>query len=169
MKCWVVADTSVLIDLMDMGALSVFFQLPHTIATTDIVLAEFSRKDQSAVLQECVDKRQLRILGFTAAELEQLAQFPTVRKLHSIADRSVLWQSIQLQATLLTADKKLRHEAEDHGVEVRGSIGVVNELVEQGLVGPETAIKLLQRLLSANSLAPKGIIQEWIMLYQRRL
>jgi predicted nucleic acid-binding protein len=168
MKCWVVADTSVLIDLMDMGALPVFFQLPHTIATTDIVQAEFGWKEQREVLQEFVVKGQLRILVFTAAELEQLAQLPTVRKLHSIADRSVLWQSMQLQATLLTADKKLRHEAEDQGVDVKGSIGVVDALLEHGLVSSTKAIEYLQTLLRVNTSAPRDVIEGRIRLYQGR-
>jgi hypothetical protein len=53
---------------------------------------------------------------------------------------------LQLNATLLTCDKKLPTEAEGHAIEVRGSIWVIEQGVENGFGRMKCAFKEPQHL-----------------------
>ncbi|MCK9414664.1 MAG: hypothetical protein M0Q53_20350 [Prolixibacteraceae bacterium] len=52
----------------------------------------------------------------------------------SFPDRTVLWKAKQFKCALLTCDSTLRKKAEAHGLEVRGSIWVIKQLIEDGIV-----------------------------------
>lgn len=67
----------------------------------------------------------------------------------------------------LIGDKKLRNEAEEHGVEVHGSIWVITSLVNDGLIGKEKGIHLLESLKNVNSSLPFEEIDKLIRLYKK--
>ena len=46
MEKFVVSDTNIFIDLMNIGVLDMFFQLPWEIHTTDMVISEFKNEEQ---------------------------------------------------------------------------------------------------------------------------
>ena len=66
----------------------------------------------------------------------------------------------------MTGDKKLRKEAEDHGVEVHGTLWVIVTLVENGLIDRNTGIELLKLLKKVNSSLPFDEIGKLIRKYK---
>lgn len=66
----------------------------------------------------------------------------------------MLWKAIQLQCPLLTCDKKLKDEANDHGVEVHGSVWVVAKLREENIISDGKTIELLEKLKIENNRLP---------------
>jgi predicted nucleic acid-binding protein len=66
----------------------------------------------------------------------------------------MLWKSIQLNSTLLTCDRKLKLEAKEHGLEVHGSIWVIEKLEEENILDKSKAIILLEKLKTVNDRLP---------------
>ena len=69
---------------------------------------------------------------------------------------------MQLNCPLLTGDKKMREIAEEMGLEVHGSIWVIDELVGSNLISPDKAVMLLEQLIVTNSWLPKNEIEKRI-------
>jgi predicted nucleic acid-binding protein len=63
---------------------------------------------------------------------------------------------------MLTGDRKMREIAEEVGIEVRGSIWIIDELLKNDLITPEKAISLLEQLMFTNSRLPKNEIERRI-------
>ena len=59
-----------------------------------------------------------------------------------------------MDCPLLTGDKKLRLEAEDQGIEVHGTIWVIESLVENEMISKAKGIQLLESLKHVNSSLP---------------
>ena len=74
----------------------------------------------------------------------------------------MLWKSIQLKCSLLTCDRKLKLEAKEHGVEVHGSIWVIEKLVEENILDKSKAIALLDQLKTVNDRLPMEEIDKVI-------
>jgi predicted nucleic acid-binding protein len=61
-----------------------------------------------------------------------------------------------LGVTLLTGDRHLRKVAEQEGVEVHGTLSVLDEMVRLGVVAPAGAAEALERMLERGSRLPKA-------------
>ena len=94
--------------------------------------------------------------------------FNTSKSFKGITDKSVLWKSLTLNCPLLTGDKKLRKEAEELGIEVHGSIWVIDTLVKKGLIDREKGIELLNKLKRLNSSLPIKEIDKLIRQYKNK-
>ncbi len=75
---------------------------------------------------------------------------------------------MQLDATLLTCDKKLRTEAEGHAIEVRGSIWVIEQLVENGIINCTRGIGHLEELKMTNNRLPVELIDTLIRQWKNK-
>ncbi len=158
----VVTDVSVLFDLYAIGKLTEFFKLDWEIIITDFVYNEILRSDQRKVFEKFIRSGNLIILRISSKEVMEIIRFKTRLSIRSIADRTILWKALQLDATLLTCDKKLRKEAEGHDLEVRGSIWVITELVDKGIVNKTEGRQLLENLKTKNDRLPVERIDEQI-------
>jgi len=72
-----------------------------------------------------------------------------------------------LECLLLTGDRKLRVEAEDHEIEVHGTIWVIESLVEKDLINKAKGIQLLESLKQVNSSLPFEEIERLIRLFRK--
>jgi predicted nucleic acid-binding protein len=63
---------------------------------------------------------------------------------------------------MLTGDKKMREIAENIGIEVHGSVWVIDKLINSDLISTEKAIELLEQLLKTNSWLPRNEIERRI-------
>lgn len=160
-----VTDVSVFFDLYEIQVLPEFFALDWEIYTTGFVYNEILQADQKEVFEVFERSKQLKILNFSAEEEQEVRHFKTRLNIRSIADKTILYKALQLEAVLLTCDKKLRKEAEGHALEVRGSIWVIVQLVEKDIVPKTRGIELLEKLKTTNTRLPFSeidkLIQEW--------
>ena len=157
-----ITDTNVFFDLMNIEALPEFFGLDFEICTTDFVVNEILRLEQAEQIQNFIRSKQLTVINFSADEIEEVVNLKTKRTLRRIADKSVLWKALQLKCTLLTADKSLRNEAEENGLEVHGSIWVVLLMVDSNLLSVVKGIELFEKLKIVNDSLPKEEIEKLI-------
>jgi len=163
----VVTDVSVFFDLFEIQVLPEFFALGWEIHTTDFVYNEILQADQKEVFEVFERSKRLKILSFTSEEEMQVLNFKTKLSIRSIADKTILWKALQLEATLLTCDRKLRKEAEGHAIEVRGSIWVIEQLVENGIINSTRGISLLENLKMTNNRLPFDLIDKLIRQWKK--
>ena len=158
----IITDTNIFFNIISIGALPEFFSLDYEIYTTIFVTEEIRRSDQKDAIEVFIRAKEIIVIEFTAEEIEEIYGFRTNRYFKGITDKSILWKSLQLDCPLLTGDKKLRKEAEEQGVEVHGSIWVIKNLVENGLIDKEKGIQLLESMKKVNPSLPLDKIDRLI-------
>lgn len=163
----IITDTNVFFDIISIGALPEFFSLDFEIYTTVFVIEEVKRSDQREAVEMFIRAKEINVINFSAEEIEEISVFVTERTFKGITDKSVLWKSLKLGCLLLTGDRKLRLEAEGHGVEVHGTIWIITSLVEDGLIDKLRGIDLLELLKEVNSSLPFDEIDNLIKAYKR--
>lgn len=158
----IITDVSVLFDLYQLGILPEFFALKAEISTTSFVYNEIVVANQVIEFEVYKRSQKLNIILLTEEDQEAVNQFTTKRNLKSLPDKTMLWKSIQLSCALLTCDRKLKLEAKEHGVEVHGSIWVIEKLVEENILDKSIAIVLLEKLKTVNDRLPMEEIDKVI-------
>lgn len=163
----IITDTNVFFDIIGIGALPEFFSLDYEIYTTVFVIQEIKQSDQKEAIEFFIRLKELSVVQFTTEEIEEIQRFKTVKKFKGITDKSVLWKSLQLGSILLTGDRKLRIEAEAHGLEVHGSIWVIKSLVENDTISKSKGIQLLESLKQVNTSLPFSEIDKFIKDFKK--
>lgn len=158
----IITDVSVLFDLYQLEILPELFALQAEISTTSFVYNEIVIANQVVEFEVYKRSQKLNIIMLTDEEQDAVNQFPTKRSLKSLPDKTMLWKSIQLKCSLLTCDRKLKLEAKEHGVEVHGSIWVIEKLVEENILDKSKAIALLDQLKTVNDRLPMEEIDKVI-------
>jgi len=158
----IITDTNVLFDVIKIGALPEFFSLDYDICTTVFVIEEIKPSGQRELVDTFIRAKKLTVIEFTGEEIEEVMNFDIANGLKRFTDKSVIWKSVQLNCPMLTGDKKMREIAVKIGIEVHGSIWVIDELLNTGLISSEKAIELLEQLLMTNSWLPRNEIEKKI-------
>jgi predicted nucleic acid-binding protein len=163
----VVTDTNVIIDLLEVDALSEFFALPFEIYTTDFVMAEILDEAHKDLLDVFKRSKQLTILESSSEEIIAMNTMQVRPSLKRIADRSAFWKAKELRAMLLTGDRNLRKVAEANGLEVHGILWVVECLVRKTIISKKSATDLLSNLQEINPWLPRKEVEEMIEVLLR--
>lgn len=132
-------DTNILIDLAELELLDAFSQLNAYLYTTDLVVAEIQNSKQREKVQEFINVGILKVLSL---ESEEITEIYTIREENSgltIEDCSVWFAARKYKGTLLTGDAKLRKQASQKGIDVRGILYVFDELVNNHILLKKTA------------------------------
>jgi len=124
----VVNDASILIDLIDINLIYKFFDLGFIFYTTGYVISELSDYE---IIGELVHANRLRVQNPDAEEQLQIGQLNADYNNLSIHDCSCLWLSEKKSAIMLTGDKALTRAGKKIGMEVHGSLWILDELVKK--------------------------------------
>jgi predicted nucleic acid-binding protein len=165
----IITDTNVFFDIINIGALPEFFSLDLEICTTAFVNAEIKQPRQREMVDAFIRSKKLTVYNFSAEEIEDVQNFETTKSLKRFTDQSVIWKSLQIQCPMLTGDKKMRDIAEKMGIEVHGSLWVINELISKELITDEKALTLIEELKKTNDWLPKNEIEKMVILLKRRI
>ena len=157
-----VIDASVLIDLEKGGLFSVAVRLVAEWLMPDLIAEEFLAAPASLGLPA----------GMFSLELcpEQVAEASAVRAQHrslSLQDASALALARSLGAMLLAGDGPLRRIAGEAGLNVHGTLWVLDELVARCIVNGSRAADALEAMISAGSRLPEGPCQDRIGRWRR--
>jgi len=158
----IITDTNVLFDVIKIGALPEFFSLDYDICTTVFVIEEIKPSFQRELIDTFIRAKKLTVFEFTGEDIEEVVNFDIVNGLKRFTDKSVIWKSVKLNCPMLTGDKKMREIAENIGIEVHGSVWVIDKLINSDLISTEKAIELLEQLLKTNSWLPRNEIERRI-------
>ncbi len=155
-----VIDTNILIDFYRGNLLEALFAFPFAFLAPDVIIAEL----------EIPDGQQLLDWGLQSASLggEQVAAVLALAAVHrgpSINDLFALILARAIAAPLLTGDRSSRQLAESEGIEVHGSLWLLDELVRLTIITPAQASAGLERMIAHGSRLPKKEcqmrIQQW--------
>ena len=148
-----VLDASVILDLINLDLLDKLFHFDTDVAITPSILLEITSEPHKSKVQMCIDKG--KILLRTDGLLENIntlyEKFPGL----SYADCSVLEVAIRINAMVLSSDGLLRKVIKKHGLNIKGTLGVIKDLHEKKLIETEVAISKLEKYLKINQRAPK--------------
>lgn len=155
-----VSDTNIWIDFERAGLLEEIFRLSFEFCTTDFVCEEL--KAPSA---EVLEGLGLRIISIQSKEIPAL--YPLRGELNnaSLADVSCFYVARRDGRPLLTGDGRLRQAAAAAGLEIRGTLWLLDMLVEHAVISPDRAATALEQMLASRARLPeeecRGRIEMW--------
>ena len=135
-----VTDTNVWIDLEAAGLIELAFQLPLDLQAPDVVVAELVRPAGENLIRQGLKEREL-----TGAEVLEVALLAVRHRRPSRVDLFALALARSEKAVLLTGDRHLREAAEGEGVEVHGTLWLIDLMIRESLLSPEEADRRLQQ------------------------
>ena len=145
---YISSDTNVWIDFYTIGAVHLPFKLSCTYLMWDVAIADEVRSPEGL-------REELVSDGLVPAKISEdefwLADSYTDRYAGiSVYDAAALAIAKSRGIALMTGDRRLRHAAADEGVEVTGTIGVLDRLRDEGIVGLKEYRAHIAALLAAN-------------------
>lgn len=144
-----ISDANVLIDMEAGGLLELMFQLPFEFKVSDMLFVDELSHRHSHLLD----------LGLRQAELTSESVMDAMRMTHvytgpSRYDCFSLALAKQEGCPLLTGDGDLRRAAQKEAVIVKGTIWLVEQMVEQSLINKTAAKAAYQLMQDAGSRLP---------------
>src|SRR5579863_7015415 len=150
-----ISDANILIDMEDGNLIPVIFQLPYEIAVPDILFELELRERHSHLLQAGLKVKSLNSESVRKTEF-LIQQYPRP----SMMDHSALALALQERSPLLTGDKDLRVAAKKEGVEVHGTIWIIEELLNQKIIQKAQAKRSFDAMRVKGSRLPWGDIEK---------
>lgn len=159
-----VKDACVLIDLANGGLLEAWFQLGIETHTTDLVIRQVKSDEHWQAVSGFVKAGLLHVATLSGEQmgrmLNELGGLPV-----GIEDQTALFLAMDLDAILLTGDRRLRLEGLKRQVEVRGVLWILDQLVAKRVIAPRLAAEKLRVMLDEGARLPEDEcrkrIREW--------
>lgn len=162
-----VNDANIFIDLLEIDLIDTFFKLKLDLHTTDLVLNELDYAQQ-VVMKKYIYKDGLTVKVMSTIELENIKVLGMQSGKLSPQDVSVYIYAKQINAMILTSDRRLRNEAESKGFEVHGVLWVFEQLLEEKLMKPKKATEKLKELMKINTWLPTDECEKRIDIWAKR-
>ena len=153
-------DTNILIDFYEIGLLDALMELNLEMHTTDFVVAELVVEEQLDWLDELIDGKKLQVAGFSGVEVFELIQKESNNPGLSLTDCSAWHWAEKNNSILLTGDAQLRQVATKSGVEVHGSIWLLDEMLREGILTEVQACRAIKKLRLKNRRLPKKELEK---------
>jgi len=160
-----ISDANIIIDVIAGGLVDDLFQLDYTFGTPDI-LFEKELKDQhpeiiSAGLQV------LELNAETVAYASSVFNADVTDRV-SLMDCVALALARQENCTLLTGDARLRKHAETESIEVKGTLWIVQQLLDNKLIDTDKAEDAYQKMRNDGSRLPEKEITKQLKAYRNK-
>lgn len=152
----VVNDACLLIDLIDIDLFDQFLRLDLQAHITLSVLSELEGDEYYKPIQESINRGKLKLNKLTAddqSEIEHLMYKHSSRL--SEPDCSCLYLAQKMNATILTCERLLTQTAKSIGIDVHGSLWVLDQLIYSSIIPKKIAHRKLVELMSINNRLPK--------------
>lgn len=129
-----ISDANIIIDMEEGGLIDLLFSLPHCFKVPDLMYYDELEEQHKILIERGLVLGELtaETLGY-AIGLAERASGP------SRNDCFALCLAKQEDCPLLTGDRALRELAQSEGVEVKGTIWIVEEMIHHGLMTTEEA------------------------------
>ena len=154
-------DANILLDFIAGDIVDTLFLLPFDFLTSDIVVVEISRSYSDIQLKQM----GLNILELDEATVLEMYSFKQQHIDLSIEDISIYFLSLKYKAIIISGDGPLRTLADVSLVEYHGTLWLLEELVQQGILSPRGAAEALRTMLSNKRWLPRAesekLIKKW--------
>jgi len=141
----------------DCGLTQVMLGLPYQFLIPDILFYEELEESHPDLLEQGLTP--LELSGESMIKAQELG---SIYINPSRNDCIALAASIQEECTLLTGDKALRNAAKKEGVKIKGTIWIVEELINNGLINKQTAIRAFDIMKEAGSRLPWDKVEKML-------
>lgn len=156
-------DTSVLVDLAKISALEKLLGWEAQWLSLDLVIAEFEEEAGDSERYQLTQMgAHLVILGLSGNELLAASKPDCQPKVNSITDKALIKKAIESKYILLTGDKTLRKAAENKGLEVHGSIWVIDEMHRLKVIDEAQLFSTFEKLKRSNPRLPQDELDKRI-------
>lgn len=137
-------DTNIWIDLKHVNLVEEVFKLPFEIGATDILFnEELMDRDGELLL-----KNNIKIIEMTTEELLETGELLNSTTGVGFNDLTTLVVSDKRDYTLVTGDGNLRKIAQRKNVRLKGSIWILDQLVENNIISKPRGVKACEDFLS---------------------
>ena len=157
-----VTDTNVWIDLRVGNLLDNVFGLDAHWMIPDLVGRELGTDRKELLVEWGLEVRSL-----TGDEIEAVVRLNESYSAPSRTDMATLVVARAEDGILVTGDGPLRNAADEEGIEVHGSLWVVDALVDTGTVEAPEAARALQLMMGADRRLPEGEVSRRIDNWSR--
>jgi predicted nucleic acid-binding protein len=144
-----ISDTNVLIDIEDGNLTSAIFCLRYEIAVPDVLFESELREQHNHLLSA-----GLKVKSLTSQSVARAESLRTTYPRPSTIDHLALALAVQEQCPLLTGDKHLRAAAKAEGIEVHGTLWIVQELLHASVITQAQARNSLDSMKAKGSRLP---------------
>jgi len=154
-------DANILFDFIEGDILNTLFLLPFDFHTSDIVANEIS---------ESYSEKQLTQLGLEILDLNdsEVLEIFSMKQEHielSVQDVSVYFLSRKHNTMILSNDGPLRELADSSRIEYHGTLWLLDEMVQIGILSPQDAAVALRFMLDNKRWLPRlecdKLIKKW--------
>jgi predicted nucleic acid-binding protein len=153
-----VKDANLIFDLFHGGVLDAWFALGYETITTSLVLVEIRNPEQRKQIEVYLSGGHLRIEDTLAEDWEEITNLAQQWKV-SVPDASVAVLARKAEACLLTGDGRLRRKSMEAGMEVRGTLWVLDHLLEQGRITLGAARTALEAIHNSGTFLPQEEVE----------
>mgnify|MGYP001615927311 FL=1 len=129
-----ISDANIFIDMEAGGLVEAMFSLPETFVVPDILFRE-----ELAEYNPELPGLGLQVMSLTEERVAESMRLRLVHKHPSQNDLFALALAKQESCPLLTGDRRLRKAAEQEGVELKGTLWLVERMVEEAIISVEGA------------------------------
>ena len=157
-KIYISSDANVWIDYKHLNKLELPFKLPyHNIMNHESLYSELSGIDK---LAKRLKQLGLETTNISIEEFELASKYSISYPKLSIQDRIALSISKNRNIILLTGDKNLRSAAEKEKIEVRGSLWILDQLVDHQYISSDEYIECIHSFIRLSNKGRRLPIKE---------
>ncbi|WP_258808432.1 PIN domain-containing protein [Pseudidiomarina sp. CB1] len=149
-----VSDANILIDMAEGGLLEQFFALPFEFIIPDILFEE-ELADEHPHFPEL----GLKLEVLSGELMVQAFEMITRHSKPSRNDVFAMCLAMNKGCPLLTGDRDLRVAAQQEGIVVKGTIGMVEAMIQHNIITAEQAKHSFQRMKEAGRRLPWELIE----------
>ena len=161
----IIIDANVLIDIEKAEIVDLIFELDYEFAVPDLLYDE-----EIAPYSSDFNSSPLISMGFNEATSELLIKKQEQYKETALSryDISALVLAIQHECLLLTGERILRSTAAAAGIEVHGTLWLIEELFNNGLMTIEDIETAYEKMKEAGSHLPWGEVEKQIEKFKKK-
>jgi predicted nucleic acid-binding protein len=161
-----VVDANIWRDLQCGDLLTAMFRLPFDWLVPDVVFDELRGLLGPAGIQELND-HSVQTRALSSAEVRETVRLAAIYPEPERSDLFALVLARSLRVCLLTGDRRLREAAEQEGVEVHGTLWLLDQMVEQEIIAARDAAEALERMQSQGRRLPGHEVQRRLEEWRR--
>ena len=144
-----VVDANILIDIHHGDLTRSLFSMSFSLVTTDLIASELEVPNYEYLMD-----LGLRSIELSSDQIELLLQLSSSYRRLSVKDLSALILAEEWHVPLLTNDRPLRDIAAESGVEVHGTLWILDKMVCRNLISPGDAAEALESMIAKGSRFP---------------
>lgn len=159
----VISDANILIDMETGGLLRLMFRLDYRITVPDVLFEVELREHHPGLVR--LGLHRMELTGESVRYVETLASDPRAKGVGRY-DLFALALARQENCLLLTGDTLMRTLAEDEGREVHGTLWLVEQMVNAGVIQPKRARQAYEAMRKAGRRLPWEEVEEQLQDFE---